>query len=68
VLERAVSSFPEGTDDLNYAYALYNLGNALRLSGHPEEAVPILEQRLAIPNQRGTVKRELEAARAQAAE
>jgi eukaryotic-like serine/threonine-protein kinase len=68
ILRRAVESFPEGTRDLNYAYTLYNLGQALRLSGQPDEAVPILEQRLEIPNQRGTVKRELEAARAQAAQ
>jgi serine/threonine protein kinase len=66
VLEEAVNSFPEGSEDLDYAYALFNLGNALRLSGRPEEAIPILEQRLAIPNQTETVERELEAARAEA--
>ena len=52
--------------DLNYAYALFNLGNALRLAGRPEEAIPILEQRLEIPNQTGKVRRELAAARAAA--
>ena len=67
MLRRAVDSFPEGTSDLNYAYALYNLGHALRLAGRPEEAIPILEQRLEIPNQVETVKRELAAARAAAA-
>jgi eukaryotic-like serine/threonine-protein kinase len=66
VLEEAVGAFPEGTEDLDYAYALFNLGNALRLSGRPEEAIPILEQRLQIPNQTGTVEEELEAARAEA--
>jgi serine/threonine protein kinase len=65
LLEEAVSAFPEGTEDLAYAYALFNLGNALRLSGRPEEAIPILERRLEIPNQTGTVRRELEAARAE---
>jgi eukaryotic-like serine/threonine-protein kinase len=64
ILKRAVGSFPDGTTDLTYAYALFNLGQALRLSGRPEQAVPILERRLEIPNQRGIVKRELEAARA----
>ncbi len=68
VLEEAVRSFPEGTEDLDYAYALFNLGNALRLSGHPEEAIPVLEQRLQIPNQTETVERELEAARGEAEE
>ena len=68
VLERAVASFPKGTDDLNYAYALYNLGHALRLSSRPREAIPILERRLEIPDQIATVSRELEAARADAAE
>jgi eukaryotic-like serine/threonine-protein kinase len=66
ILRRAVDAFPEGTTDLNYAYALYNLGNALRLSGHPDEAIPVLEQRLQIPNQRSTVAAELARARAEA--
>lgn len=66
VLEEAVSSFPEGTEELAYAYALFNLGNALRLSGRPEEAIPVLERRLEIPNQTATVEEELEAARAEA--
>jgi len=66
VLEEAVRSFPEGTEDLDYAYALFNLGNALRLSGRPEDAIPVLEQRLQIPNQTETVEQELEAARAEA--
>src|SRR5215207_5734108 len=66
ILRRAVESFPDGTTDLNYADALYNLGNALRLSGHPDEAIPILEQRLQIPNQRATVAAELARARAEA--
>jgi eukaryotic-like serine/threonine-protein kinase len=66
VLEEAVASYPEGSEDVDYAYALFNLGNALRLSGHPEEAIPILEQRLEIPNQTSTVEQELEAARAEA--
>ncbi len=64
LLQRAVDSFSAGTTDLTYAYALFNLGNALRLAGRPEEAIPILERRLEIPNQVGTVSRELAAARA----
>jgi serine/threonine protein kinase len=66
VLEEAVTSFPEGTDDLDYAYALFNLGNALRLSGRPADAIPVLERRLEIPNQEGKVRKELEAAYAEA--
>jgi serine/threonine protein kinase len=66
VLEEAVRAFPPGTEDLDYAYALFNLGNALRLSGRPEEAIPVLERRLEIPNQTGTVSRELAAARREA--
>lgn len=66
VLEEAVAAFPAGSEDLSYAYALFNLGNALRLSGHPEEAIPVLEKRLEIPNQTGTVEEELAAARAEA--
>jgi eukaryotic-like serine/threonine-protein kinase len=63
VLEEAIRAFPPGTDDLNYAYALFNLGNALRLSGRPEEAIPVLERRLEIPNQTEVVRSELAAAR-----
>jgi tetratricopeptide (TPR) repeat protein len=66
VLQEAVGSFPEGTDDLNYAYALFNLGQALREAGRSEEAIPILERRLRIPNQRGVVRKALEDAREEA--
>jgi serine/threonine-protein kinase len=66
VLEDAVGAYPEGSEDLTYAYALFNLGNALRLSGRPDEAIPVLEQRLEIPNQTGRVEEELTAARAEA--
>jgi eukaryotic-like serine/threonine-protein kinase len=65
VLQRAVASL-EGSGGLTYAYALFNLGNALRLAGRPEEAIPILEQRLQIPNQTDVVQQELELAQAQA--
>jgi eukaryotic-like serine/threonine-protein kinase len=62
-LQEAVDSFPPGTDDINYAYALFNLGKALRLAGRPDEAIPILEQRLQIPNQTETVRAELKQAK-----
>jgi serine/threonine-protein kinase len=68
VLQQAVDSFPPGTSDLNYAYALFNLGKALRLAGRPDEAIPVLEQRLKIPNQTETVQRELDLAKQQAKE
>ncbi len=68
MLEESVRSFPSGTDDINYAFALFNLGDALLRSGRAAEAVPILEQRLLIPNQTSVVEAELEAARAAAAE
>jgi serine/threonine protein kinase len=51
---------------LTYAYALYDLGHALRLAGRPAEAVPILEQRMKIDNQRDVVKAELERAKQEA--
>ena len=66
VLEEAVAAFPPETEDVNYAYALFNLGNALRLSGRPEEAIPVLERRLEIPNQTEVVLSELTAARDEA--
>ena len=66
ILQRAVDSFPPGTDDITYAYALFNLGKSLRLAGRPAEAIPILERRLEIPDQTDVVQRELDAARADA--
>jgi serine/threonine-protein kinase len=47
-------------------YAIYNLGRSLRLAGSPDEAVPVLEERLQrFPdNQPGTVEEELALARA----
>jgi tetratricopeptide (TPR) repeat protein len=68
ILQEAVKSFPPGTRNLNYAYALFNLGKSLRLAGRPDEAIPILEQRLKIPNQTGAVQKELDLARQQADE
>jgi hypothetical protein len=38
------------------------------MTGHPDEAIPILEQRLEIPDQTKIVQAELAAARAAAAE
>jgi hypothetical protein len=57
---------PSSTACFTYAYALYDLGRALRLSGDSAAAVPILESRLQIDNQRPVVAAELQAARAQA--
>ena len=68
---QAIEAFPEGTtweDNINYAYALYSLGRALRLAGRPDEAIPVLEARSRIPNQTETVQHELDLARAQAGE
>jgi tetratricopeptide (TPR) repeat protein len=61
LLRQAVSSAGSG-NDLTYAYALYNLGRSLRLAGRADEAIPLLERRLRIDNQRATVTRELKAA------
>jgi tetratricopeptide (TPR) repeat protein len=58
-----VAAFPEGSDDINLAYALFNLGKSLNRSGRPDEAIPYLEQRLSWPDQRETVQAELNAAR-----
>ncbi|HEY1567461.1 MAG TPA: hypothetical protein VGF68_10605, partial [Solirubrobacteraceae bacterium] len=44
---------------LTYAYGLYDLGVALLRSGDAARAVPILEQRLKIPNQTGVVQQTL---------
>jgi serine/threonine protein kinase len=63
ILQKAVDSYGSDSKDLNYAFALFNLGRSLRLAGRADEAVPVLERRLAIPNQTKTVQKELDAAR-----
>jgi tetratricopeptide (TPR) repeat protein len=57
---------PSSETCLTYAYALYDLGRALRLDRQPGTAVPILERRLQIDNQREAVQTELELARREA--
>lgn len=59
-LREAVSQADKGS--LTYAYGLYNLGRSLVLAGDAASAVPILEERLKIPNQTSVVQQELNAA------
>jgi hypothetical protein len=56
-------SQPAGEACLTFAYALYDLGRALRLAGRHAEAVSVLSDRLRIDNQRETVRHELDLAR-----
>jgi hypothetical protein len=74
VLERALSATgeslrgcvqPASEQCLTYAYALYDLGRALMLSGAPAAAVSVLEHRLQIENQQAVVAAELQFARRQ---
>jgi hypothetical protein len=71
VLERVLAATGERLQDclrptsetcLIYAYALYDLGSALRLDGQPAAAVPVLRRRLQIDNQRPIVQAQLELA------
>lgn len=57
---------PSAEECLTYAYALYDLGHALQLSGRPGASIPILRERLQIDNQRPAVQAELDLALAQA--
>jgi len=57
VLQHALSAASPAS--LTHAYALYDLGRSLRLSGDPGDAVPVLQQRLRIPNQTDVVRHEL---------
>src|SRR4051794_12844870 len=41
------------------AYALYDLGVALTQAGRPQEAIPVLQQRLQNPDQHGQVQKAL---------
>jgi tetratricopeptide (TPR) repeat protein len=63
LLQQAVASYPDDTQDIGYAYALFNLGKSLNRSGRADEAIPYLEERLRWPDQRATVQQELDLAR-----
>ena len=73
-LDRTLAATGENLEDclqptseacLTYAYALYDLGRALRLDGNPAGAVPVLQRRLQIENQRPIVRAQLQLARAE---
>ena len=73
--EKALAQFPEDarTPEAfaqypDYAYALYSYGDALLQSGRPDEAVAVLEERLAFDDQRETVEALLAEAQAAAGE
>ncbi|UGS35826.1 Serine/threonine-protein kinase PknD [Capillimicrobium parvum] len=66
-LQQAVQDCPVSQTD-PCAYALYDLGHALRLAGRPSEAVDVLQVRLQNPDQQGTVQAELAAAQQAAGE
>jgi serine/threonine protein kinase len=66
VLEEAVAAWPEGTDDIGYAYTIFNLAVAYRETGRPEEAIPLLKERLQWDDQTETVQAELELAKSEA--
>jgi tetratricopeptide (TPR) repeat protein len=53
---------PTQPNCLTYAFALYDLGRALRLNGDAPAAVAVLKQRLRINNQPGAVTEELQLA------
>jgi hypothetical protein len=60
ILRQAADTAPRGS--LTYAYALYDLGRALRLAGDPRAAAGVLYRRLQIHTQTSTVRGELQAA------
>jgi len=62
----AKCSEPSSEACFTYAYALYDLGRALALDGHAASAVPILESRMQIDDQREVVAETLATVRQQA--
>jgi tetratricopeptide (TPR) repeat protein len=69
LLQQSVQGFRAGgrTGEIDYAFALFNLATALRATGHPDQAIPLLEERLQRSDyKRAEVQRELAAARQQA--
>ncbi len=67
LLQEAQQGICSTAQDVQCAFALFNLAHALRLSDRPAEAIPLLERRLSFSdNQVGAVQAELAAARAAA--
>jgi eukaryotic-like serine/threonine-protein kinase len=69
LLQQSVHGFrSQGrTGEIDYAFALFNLATALRATGHPDQAIPLLEERLQRSDyKRAVVERELANAREQA--
>jgi hypothetical protein len=69
LLQASVDGYRKAGDrrSLGYAFAVFNLATALRRSGRSAEAVPLIQERLAVSdNQRGTVERALAQAQAEA--
>jgi len=67
IARQAVASFADTSTEMNYAFALYNLGTALNRSGNPDEAIQYLEKRLEISTfKTDVVQAELDKARAAA--
>jgi serine/threonine-protein kinase len=69
LLRQSVQGFRDSgrTSEINYAFALFNLASALRATGHPDEAIPLLEERLRVSDYKvPEVQRELERSRREA--
>ena len=66
LLQKAVKSLSKSGDEQTYNYALYNLATAYTGNGQPEEAIPLLQERLAYPDQTETVQAALDQACADA--
>jgi len=67
VLQQALAAFPQDQrSSLDYAYTLFNLGDAYLKSGQADKAIPLLQQRLNWNDQRDTVAAELREAMHQA--
>jgi tetratricopeptide (TPR) repeat protein len=46
VLQKSVEALRDSGDETNYNYALYNLATAYLGAGQPEEAIPLLKERM----------------------
>jgi tRNA A-37 threonylcarbamoyl transferase component Bud32 len=57
VMRQVLAATPPNS--LLHAYALFDLGRSLRLSGDPQAAIPVLEQRLSYQVETGIVRTEL---------
>ncbi len=63
ILVRAVNEFGDNSKDAAYPYALFNLGQSLRMTGQPQKALRVLQKAQELDPANPLIQHEMDAAR-----